>query len=422
MLSWDKKHPMPLVDLATSIVKKLTDAGHTSYFAGGWVRDFLMQHPSDDIDIATSASSEQVQALFPKTIPVGISFGIVIVVEGGHSFEVATFRKEEGYLDGRRPTTIHSASPEEDAQRRDFTINGMFWDPLQGKLYDFVNGQEDIRQKMIRAIGDPHHRFLEDRLRMMRAVRYSTRFDFSIDKQTWQAILSHAKTLLPSVAMERIWQEFKKMSQFSHFDLGLVMLHQLDLLGTIFPSLREVSIEEIRRRVQFLPHFPPNTPTIAELLELFPNISEEELLHLSDHLKLSRAEQDLAQFLHYARNLLQMPKDWLNRLELIEWAKFYAHRQSEIALKIAASRLPIKEQSEFLKNHEGRQSLLAKFISRIESKNPVISAQDLIQEGILPGKQMGLLLKEGERFSINEGIEEKEAVISFLKNSPLWNT
>src|ERR1700722_14872638 len=131
---------MPARPAATRVIKKLVDAGFTAYFAGGWVRDFLMQRPSDDIDIATNATVEQVQALFPKTIPVGVAFGIVIVVQDHFQFEVATFRKERGYVDGRRPTSIESATAEEDAQRRDFTINGMFYDPLTQKLLDFVEG------------------------------------------------------------------------------------------------------------------------------------------------------------------------------------------------------------------------------------------------------------------------------------------
>jgi len=201
---------MPTTPIAASIVKKLSSAGHIAYFAGGWVRDFLMERPSDDIDIATSATPEEVQALFPKTIPVGIAFGIVIVVEDGHQFEVATFRQDQGYVDGRRPQGISSATPEEDAQRRDFTINGMFYDPIEKKLYDYVDGQKDIKKGIIKAIGNPHERFLEDRLRMMRAVRYSTRFNFPIESDTLQAILAHADSLLPAVALERYGKNSRK--------------------------------------------------------------------------------------------------------------------------------------------------------------------------------------------------------------------
>ncbi len=133
--------------IATKIVSRIQNAGHTAYFAGGWVRDHLLGLPSDDIDIATSASVEEIQILFPKTIPVGIAFGIVIVVEEGHHFEVATFRKEKDYLDGRRPLFIEKASAEEDASRRDFTINGLFFDPLQDKLLDFVGGVADLKKE-----------------------------------------------------------------------------------------------------------------------------------------------------------------------------------------------------------------------------------------------------------------------------------
>jgi poly(A) polymerase len=406
---------------ATSIVKKLTDAGHTAYFAGGWVRDYLLQHPSDDIDIATSASVEEIQSLFPKTVPVGIAFGIVVVIEGGHSFEVATFRKESGYLDGRRPTTVTSATPEEDAKRRDFTINGMFWDPLNKVLYDYVGGQEDLKQQVIRAIGDPHERFLEDRLRMMRAVRYSTRFHFPIELSTKQAILSHAESLFPSVAMERVWQEFKKMAQFAHFDRSLLSLHELNLLPTIFPKLRGVSLEEIGRRLKPLSLFPPQSPPIAELIELFPQPSLEELFELCDYLKLSRSEKECVNSLHRAEQLLSMPPEWQLNLEPAEWAHFYADPYAALALRIKAAHLPEKERDSFLSSHEMRRVRLQNAIHRIQQHTPVVRAEHLIQEGISPGKRMGILLKEAERIAVREGLETAAEVISLLKKSSLWH-
>ncbi len=132
--------------IAIKIVATLQKAGHIAYFAGGWVRDYLLDVPSTDIDIATSASVEEIQALFPKTIPIGIAFGIIIVVEKNHSFEVATFRAEKDHLDGRRPVHIEPTTPENDALRRDFTINGIFFDPIQDTLLDYVGGQEDIKR------------------------------------------------------------------------------------------------------------------------------------------------------------------------------------------------------------------------------------------------------------------------------------
>lgn len=144
------------------IIEKLYQHGYLAYFAGGWVRDFLLGHPSSDIDIATSATPREIESLFSKTIPVGAQFGIVVVIEKKHQFEVATFRKDAEYKDGRRPISIELASPEEDAKRRDFTINGMFYDPIQRRILDYVNGQEDLNLGIIRAIGNPHERFLED--------------------------------------------------------------------------------------------------------------------------------------------------------------------------------------------------------------------------------------------------------------------
>ena len=405
---------------ATAVVKKLTDAGHIAYFAGGWVRDFLMQHPSDDIDIATSASVEEIQQLFPKTIPVGVSFGIVIVVEEGHQFEVATFRKDEGYVDGRRPTSIISATPKEDALRRDFTINGMFYDPLTARLYDFVGGQEDIKKRVIRAIGNAHERFLEDRLRMMRAVRYSTRFNFPIEETTELAIIDHAATLLPAVAMERIWQEFKKMSRFAHFDLSLIALHRLHLLPAIFPVLKTVSVDEIRKRLKPLEDYPPDCPAIAELIELFPTASLEGLLELCDYLKLSKQEREFVIYFHHAKEMFNMPKEWQENLERIEWAQFYARPYALLCVQIFLAHVPEGQKQSFLLEHQQRIELLFPFIERIRLQQPVVCAKHLMQQGIKPGKQMGVLLKEAERISVNTGSEQEGHVISLLKQSAVW--
>ena len=141
-------------DTAISIVKRLREAGHTAYFNGGCVRDMVRGVEPEDIDIATSATPEQVQALFAKTVPVGAAFGVVLVIENGHQFEVATFRSDEAYVDGRRPSAVHFGSSEEDARRRDFTINGLFYDPIADQIIDFVGGRDDIERKLVRTIGE----------------------------------------------------------------------------------------------------------------------------------------------------------------------------------------------------------------------------------------------------------------------------
>src|SRR5438128_1155410 len=188
-------------EAATSIVRRLREAGHTAYFAGGCVRDMVRGVEPHDFDIATSATPEQVQALFGKTVPVGAAFGVVLVMEGGHQFEVATFRSDEAYIDGRRPASVRYGSPAEDAHRRDFTINGLFYDPLTstggagvpacdsmggglgqpalpGQVIDYVGGREDIERKLVRTIGEPRHRFTEDKLRLLRCVRFAANLGY----------------------------------------------------------------------------------------------------------------------------------------------------------------------------------------------------------------------------------------------------
>lgn len=402
---------------ATAVVEKLQAAGYIAYFAGGWVRDYHMQHRSDDIDIATSASVEEIRKLFDKTIPVGVAFGIVIVVLQGEHFEVATFRKDRGYVDGRRPTGFDPASPEEDAKRRDFTINGMFYDPISKKLYDFVGGLDDIQRKIIRAIGNPHERFAEDRLRMMRAVRYSTRFKFPIEKATEKAILDHATELLPAVAHERIWQEFKKMASYGHFDEGLILMHRLNLLQTIFPELKEIPQNEIQERMKHLGRFPANSPPFAQLLELFPGLSLEQIEEMAEHLKLSNEEKAFADFYHHAQALFKMPKEWIQKLEKIEWAQFYADPHSEICLQMVAA----QGGQVHLEEHQKRRNELSDAIQRVRSKNYYITADDLMKEGIPPGRKMGQLIKEAMRIAVNHDLKDKMLILQKLKSDPLWN-
>lgn len=397
-------------DVGVSIIEKLYEKGFTAYFAGGWVRDYLMDHPSDDIDIATDASVEEVQKLFPKTIPVGVNFGIVIVVEEGHQFEVATFRKDQGYKDGRRPIGIEKADAEEDAKRRDFTINGMFYDPINKKLYDYVEGQEDIQKGIIRAIGNPHERFLEDRLRMIRAVRYASRFHFQIENETLKAILDHAEALFPAVAIERVWNEFSKMALFPNFDKALITLQRLNLLPIIFPALEEVSTEEVEERVSSLPEFPEDAPIIARLLELFPNASLDDKKALSSYLKLSNKDLQFIEFYHHAKELFLSKKD----LEPCDWAHFYAHPHYPICLKIIAVHFPIEERQTFLQEHHMRADSLKDPIEKIQKNIPFLTAADLQKAGVQPGPKMGELLRQGERLAINKGLNTPEGIISNL--------
>src|SRR5205085_899961 len=162
----------PMEKAAREVAARLRESGHTAYFAGGCVRDIVRDVTPKDYDIATSAAPETVQKIFPRTHAVGAHFGVIIVLENDFQFEVATFRSDDAYIDGRRPTAVHFSSPEEDAKRRDFTVNGMFFDPDSNTVIDFVSGRTDLEAKLIRAIGQPTQRFTEDRLRLLRAVRF----------------------------------------------------------------------------------------------------------------------------------------------------------------------------------------------------------------------------------------------------------
>jgi poly(A) polymerase len=195
--------------IARKIIKTLLDKGFQAVFAGGSVRDTVRGVEAKDYDIATNATPQEIIKIFDKTIEVGVQFGVVLVVEENIPFEVATFRKDLNYKDGRHPESVQFTSLEEDAKRRDFTINGLFFDTQKNTVIDFVGGKEDIQKKIIKTIGEPSQRFLEDHLRMMRAIRFSVQLGFEIEKNTFAAISKHAD-LIQKVSAERIRDELTK--------------------------------------------------------------------------------------------------------------------------------------------------------------------------------------------------------------------
>ena len=221
---------------AHKVAARLREYGHTAYFAGGCVRDMVRGLRPKDFDIATDARPETVQALFPRTYSVGAHFGVVIVLEDGFQFEVATFRSDDAYIDGRHPSAVHFSSPEADAKRRDFTINGMFYDPVAGQLIDLVGGQVDIAAKLVRAIGDPDKRFSEDRLRMLRAVRFATVLDYQIDSETWRALLANAVSI-NQISAERIRDELVRIFSSPNRLRGWDLLDASGLMRAILPEL-----------------------------------------------------------------------------------------------------------------------------------------------------------------------------------------
>jgi|WetSurMetagenome_2_1015567.scaffolds.fasta_scaffold09402_2 poly(A) polymerase len=221
---------------AQRIINKLRLHGYEAFFAGGWVRDFLLRRTPKDIDIATSARPDEVLRLFPKSRSIGAQFGVIQVLMYGHAYEVATFRSDNAYHDGRHPSSVVFSGPEEDADRRDFTINGLFYDPAGNRLIDYVLGKADIQNRLIRTIGDPFERFAEDKLRMLRALRFSCELGFAIVPETWQAIQKLAPEIL-QISWERIRDELIKIFTGPAPDSGLNMLHASGLLQHILPEV-----------------------------------------------------------------------------------------------------------------------------------------------------------------------------------------
>lgn len=221
---------------ARHIVRRLREAGHQALFAGGCVRDALMGKTPHDFDIATSARPEQVQRLFPRTVPVGVQFGVVLVIENGQEYQVATFRSDGNYLDGRHPQSVTFSSAEEDARRRDFTVNGLFYDPIDEKVLDFVGGRQDLETRTLRAIGSPAERFAEDKLRLLRGVRFAAALDFTIEGETWTAIRAGAPAIR-DVSAERLRDELVKIFTSPRRVRGFDLLDASSLMGVILPEM-----------------------------------------------------------------------------------------------------------------------------------------------------------------------------------------
>jgi poly(A) polymerase len=258
-------------EFAIDVVRRLKGAGFEGLWAGGCVRDELLGLTPKDYDVATSALPDQVCRLFRRTVKVGASFGVIEVL-GPRPLrvQVATFRSDVAYSDGRHPDAVVFSSPREDALRRDFTINGMFFDPLENRLIDYVGGRDDLHNRVLRAIGDPAQRFTEDKLRMLRAARMATRFDLTVDPATAAAVRAMAGQL-PVVSAERIADELRKLLTDPRRARGVALLDDLGLVAVVLPELLEM---------KGLPQGPPCAPTgdlwehVLRVLELLgPRVS-----------------------------------------------------------------------------------------------------------------------------------------------------
>ena len=224
------------MDDAVAIVRRLRGVGHEAFWVGGCVRDLLRGVAPKDFDIVTSARPEEVQALFPRTVPVGARFGVMIVIENGRPYEVATFRTEADYDDGRHPSRVAFATAEEDVRRRDFTVNGLLMDPETGRIIDYVEGRRDIERRLVRTIGKPDERFAEDRLRMLRAVRFAATLDYTIDGETFAAIRKQASAIR-GISAERIREELSRILTSGGARRGMELLAESGLFVELLPEV-----------------------------------------------------------------------------------------------------------------------------------------------------------------------------------------
>jgi len=251
---------------ARAVVERLQNAGFLAFYAGGCVRDALLGLPPKDYDIATSARPKEVQALFPRTVAVGAHFGVICVLEGGYQFDVATFRSDEAYVDGRHPTAVTFSTPQLDAERRDFTINGMFFDPIRNEVIDYIHGREDLESGILRAIGDPAQRFREDRLRLLRAVRFAATFGFEVEPATWQAVRENAAEI-HVVSAERIREELVRIFTSPTRVRGFDLLDASSLMAQILPEID--ALKGCEQPPQFHPEGDVYVHT-RRMLELLP--------------------------------------------------------------------------------------------------------------------------------------------------------
>lgn len=393
----------PKREFAVDVVRRLQQAGFTALWAGGCVRDLLLGHPADDYDVATSARPDEVRALFGRnrTLAIGASFGVILVrgprgADAG-DVEVATFRTEGPYLDGRHPEHVSFATPEEDALRRDFTINGMFYDPIADRVHDFVGGREDLEGHVVRAIGDPRARFTEDKLRMLRAVRMTARFDFEIDVATASAAREMAGGIRV-VSSERIAQELKKMLVHFRRAAAMRLADELKLLPEIVPELvpllEEPGIKRWSRTLTMLERLeePSFELALATLLALADSSSDPETIATlaagtCRRLKLSNKELEHVCWLVSRRFALdgapRMPVSQLKRL-------FAAPGISELLLLgRAAAEIGAGDPASM----EFCEHYLATTPSEEINPPPLISGDDLIRAGLSPGARFKELLE-----------------------------
>ena len=426
---------------AHEIVRKLRAAGHTAYYAGGSVRDLLRRRVPKDIDVATDARPEAVQKIFPRTYAVGVHFGVIVVLENGFQFEVATFRSDGVYLDGRRPTEVHFATAEEDAARRDFTINGMFFDPEAQEVIDFVGGRADLDARLIRAIGDPSQRFAEDRLRMLRAVRFATVLEFQVEASTWDAVAIHAASI-NEISSERIREELVRIFMSPHRVRGWDLLDSSGLMGAILPEIE--GMKGCEQPPQFHPEgdvfthtrimlglLPKEASLPLVLSVLFHDIGkpptsvldEAGRIRFNGHdrigaemteavmqrLRFSRAEiDDTVEAVRQHMVFKDVPNMRVAKLK-----RFMARPTFEDELEL--HRVDCASSHGMMDNYDFLLKKKEEFANEPIIPPPLVRGDDLIALGLQPGPKFGAILEAVETRQLEGGLTNREEALEWIK-------
>lgn len=430
---------------AVRIIETLRRGGHTAYLVGGYVRDKTRGEPPGDFDIATNAEPDRVRELFPNTIPVGASFGVVLVIMDGVPYEVATFRSDVGYSDGRHPDAVKFSGPQEDARRRDFTINGMFYDPINDEVIDYVGGRGDIENRVIRAIGDPEARFGEDKLRMLRAVRFAAKLDFEIDPETVEAIKKHSGEIV-GVSHERIRDELGKILTDHNPRRGMELASDLGLLRHVLPEVEKM--KGVAQPQEFHPEgdvwthtmlaldimdkeypHPPVELAMAVLLHDVgkpPTYVEKERIRFDRHSSVgAEMAEKIMRRLRFSKNqqelVTRLVRDHQRFMQVRDMRtstlkKFLRRENFELHLKL--HRIDCLASHGKLDNYEFVLEKLEQFGSAGEEQlRPprLIDGNDLIEMGLEPGPQFGEILGKLEDAQLEGAITTRDEAIEFVR-------
>jgi tRNA nucleotidyltransferase (CCA-adding enzyme) len=429
-----------MIQKANQIVETLRKSGFESYFCGGCVRDMFMGIEPQDYDICTNARPEQIAPLFAKTIPVGAQFGVVIVVLAGDEFEVATFRADGRYKDGRRPIDVRFVSREEDVHRRDFTINAMLYDPVDKRVIDYVGGQQDIQDRIIRAVGNPSARFTEDKLRMMRAIRFAGRFDYTIDPETWDAICTSAPEIT-QVSFERIRDELLKTLTGPSPYKGAELLLKAGILKEILPEV--VALIGVEQPAKFHPEGDVWDHTMIMLKEmvnpsaelalavLLHDVGKPSTFSVRDRIRFNEHDHIGASLATKICRRLRLPGKQVEHISsLVEnhMRFMMVKKMRESKLKrflrmerfedhLELHRLDCLGSHGNLENWDFCREKLAEFQQEEKILKPprLISGNDLIAQGYPPGPQFKDILNAVEDAQLEGKVKTKSGALKMIR-------